>query len=64
MGHGQLIVDQLPLPIFLNFVDCVKHGKTPKSNIDNGRTVVIAVDLALQAMRKGTIEFWKSEYNG
>ncbi|MDZ7765953.1 MAG: hypothetical protein U5K00_16305 [Melioribacteraceae bacterium] len=28
--------------MFLDFVDCVKNNKMPKSNIDNGRNVAIA----------------------
>ena len=39
-------------------------NKIPRSNIDNGRDVAIAVDMALKAMRNGTIEHWKTEYNG
>ena len=50
--------------MFLDFVDCVRHNKTPRSNIDNGRNVAIAVDLAIKAMRNGTIEYWKPEYTG
>ena len=48
---------------FLDFVDCVKNNKIPKANIDSGRNAAIAVDLALKAMNKGTIEFWKPEYS-
>jgi len=50
--------------MFLDFVDCVKNNKTPRSNIDNGRNVAIAVDLAIKAMDNNRIEYWKSEYNG
>jgi len=50
--------------MFINFVDCVRHNKTPRSNIENGRNVAIAVDLAIKAMRNGTIEYWKPEYSG
>jgi predicted dehydrogenase len=50
--------------MFLDFVDCVKNKKTPKSNIDNGRNVAIAVDLAIKAMDNNQVELWKPEYNG
>ena len=50
--------------MFLDFVDCVKNNKTTRSNIDNGRNVAIAVDMANKAMRNGSIEYWKPEYNG
>lgn len=48
---------------FLDFVDCVKHNKIPRSNIDNGRNVAIAVDLAIKAMNEGSIQYWKPEYS-
>jgi len=50
--------------MFLDFADCVRNNKMPRSNIDNGRDVAIAVDLAIKAMENGTIEFWKPEYSG
>jgi predicted dehydrogenase len=50
--------------MFLEFVDCVKTNRIPKSNIDNGRDVAIAVDMAIKAMDNGTIESWKPEYGG
>jgi predicted dehydrogenase len=50
--------------MFVDFVDSVRNGKQPKSNIENGRNVAIAVDLAIKAMNKGTIEYWKPEYSG
>ena len=50
--------------MFLDFVDCVKNNKTPKSNIDNGRNVAIAIDLAIKAMDNNRVEYWKPEYNG
>jgi predicted dehydrogenase len=50
--------------MFLDFVDCVKNNKIPKSNIDNGRNAAIAVDLAISAMDNNRIELWKPEYNG
>ena len=50
--------------MFLDFVECVKTGQTPRSNIENGRNVAIAVDLANKAMRNGTIEHWELAYNG
>ena len=49
--------------MFLDFVDCVQNNKTPISNIDNGRNVAIAVDLAIKAMDTGTIQYWKPEYS-
>ncbi|MCB0276392.1 MAG: Gfo/Idh/MocA family oxidoreductase [Calditrichaeota bacterium] len=48
--------------MFLEFADCVRNGKTPRSNIDNGCQVAIAVDMANQAMRSGLPETWKPEY--
>lgn len=50
--------------MFLDFVDCVNHNKIPQSNIENGRNVAISVDMAIKAMRNGTIEYWKPAYNG
>jgi len=50
--------------MFLDFVDCVRNNKTPRSNIDNGRDVAIAVDLAIKAMDNNKVEYWKPEYNG
>jgi predicted dehydrogenase len=50
--------------MFLDFVDCVQNNKQPRSNINNGRNVAIAVDLAIKAMDGGTIQYWKSEYSG
>ena len=50
--------------MFLDFSDCVRNNKMPRSNIDNGRDVAIAVDLAIKAMENGTIEFWKPEFTG
>jgi predicted dehydrogenase len=50
--------------MFLDFVDCVKNNKKPRSNIDNGRDVAIAVDLAIQAMDEGKVQKWKPEYSG
>ena len=50
--------------MFLDFSDCVKNNKKPKSNIDNGRNAAIAVDLAIKAMDNNRIEYWKPEYNG
>jgi predicted dehydrogenase len=49
--------------MFLEFADCVRNKKTPRSSIDNGRNVAIAVDLAIKAMDNGTIERWKPEYS-
>ena len=48
--------------MFLDFAQCVREGGTPRSNVDNGRQVAIAVDMANTAMRNGTIETWKTEY--
>ncbi|MCB0284665.1 MAG: Gfo/Idh/MocA family oxidoreductase [Calditrichaeota bacterium] len=50
--------------MFLDFIDCIHNKKIPRSNIENGRNVAIAVDMAIKAMRNGTIEYWKPEYNG
>jgi predicted dehydrogenase len=50
--------------MFMDFVDCVKNNKIPKSNIDNGRNVAVAVDLAISAMDNNRVELWKPEYNG
>lgn len=49
--------------MFLDFIDCVHNGKTPRSNVNNGREVSICVDMALQAMENGVIEKWKPEYS-
>ena len=50
--------------MFLDFVNCVGSRKQPKSNIENGRNVAIAVDLAIKAMDEGSVQFWKPEYSG
>ena len=50
--------------MFAEFADCVRSGKVPLSNIDNGRDVAIAVDMANRAMYGGTFEEWKPEYGG
>ncbi|MCB0267349.1 MAG: Gfo/Idh/MocA family oxidoreductase [Calditrichaeota bacterium] len=50
--------------MFLDFADCVRNNKAPRSNVDNGRDVAICVDMALQAMANGSIETWKPEYSG
>ncbi|GAB4362961.1 MAG: hypothetical protein Kow0042_00430 [Calditrichia bacterium] len=52
------------MAMFLDFGDCVRTGKTPRSNVDNGRDVSICVDMANRAMENGTIEQWKAEYSG
>lgn len=50
--------------MFINFVESVKNNKIPKSNIENGRNVAIAIDLAVEAMDKNEVQYWKTEYNG
>ena len=50
--------------MFQDFAECVRSGGTPRSNVDNGREVAIAVDMALRALHNGTIEEWKPEYKG
>jgi predicted dehydrogenase len=50
--------------MFLEFADGVRTRKSPTSNIDNGRNVAIAVDLAIKAMYNGTVERWKPEFSG
>jgi predicted dehydrogenase len=52
------------MAMFLDFVDCVRNGKMPQSNVNNGRDVSICVDMALRAMENSTIEGWKPEYSG
>jgi predicted dehydrogenase len=48
--------------MFLEFADCVRSRTQPTSNVNNGRDVAIAVDMANIAMRNQTIEHWKPEY--
>jgi hypothetical protein len=50
--------------MFLDFGDCVRNNKKPRSNVDNGRDVAIAVDLAIKAMDGGAVQTWKPEYSG
>jgi predicted dehydrogenase len=50
--------------MFLEFADCVRNRTQPTSNVNNGREVAIAVDMANLAMRHQTIEHWKAEYSG
>ncbi|MCB0293077.1 MAG: hypothetical protein KDH97_22680, partial [Calditrichaeota bacterium] len=50
--------------MFQDFAECVRSGGTPRSNVDNGREVAIAVDMALRALHNGTIEEWKPAYKG
>lgn len=49
--------------MFLDFVEAVHNRKEPISNIDNGRNVSIAVDLAIKAMDTGNAQLWKPEYS-
>jgi predicted dehydrogenase len=49
--------------MFLDFGDCVRNNKMPRSNVDNGRDVAIAVDLAIQAMDTDSVQHWKPEYS-
>ncbi|MGH7491842.1 MAG: Gfo/Idh/MocA family oxidoreductase [bacterium] len=48
--------------MFLEFAECVRKRTQPTSNVDNGRAVSIAVDMANLAMQNNTIEYWKPEY--
>lgn len=48
--------------MFLEFADCVRKRTQPTSNVDNGRAVAIAVDMANLAMQNNAIEYWKPEY--
>ena len=50
------------MAMFTEFVDCVRNGKIPTSNVDNGRIVSICVDMANRAMTNEGIEKWKPEY--
>jgi len=49
--------------MFLEFAECVRRRTQPTSNVDNGRNVAIAVDMANLAMQNQTIEYWKPEYS-
>ncbi|RIK67190.1 hypothetical protein DCC62_24830 [candidate division KSB1 bacterium] len=50
--------------MFLEFVECVRSRTQPTSNVDNGREVAIAVDMANLAMENQRIEHWRPEYAG
>ncbi len=52
------------MAMFLDFASCVRDGKMPQSNVDNGRDVSICVSMANRAMETGAIEKWKPEYSG
>ncbi len=49
--------------MFIDFVNAVHNRSQPTSNIDNGRNVAIAVDLAIKAMDSGEAQLWKPEYS-
>jgi hypothetical protein len=46
-----------------HFTECIRGKEKVIANVDYGTTGAIAVHLANQAMRNGTIETWKPEYN-
>lgn len=46
-----------------HFTDCIRGKEKVIANVDFGTTGAIAVHLANKAMRNGTIEKWKPEYN-
>ena len=50
------------MAMFTEFVDCVRNGNTPTSNVNNGRDVSICVDMANRGMTNGGIEKWMPEY--
>ncbi|MEM9888366.1 MAG: Gfo/Idh/MocA family oxidoreductase [Bacteroidota bacterium] len=45
------------------FYDSLMNQKTPYSNVYNGGGTAICVRMAIDAMRKGTIEPWQKEYD-
>lgn len=45
------------------FHNCIMNGKVPYSNVYNGGGTAICVRMAVDAMRKGTIEPWLPEYD-
>ncbi|MEM0992964.1 MAG: Gfo/Idh/MocA family oxidoreductase [Bacteroidota bacterium] len=45
------------------FYDSLMDQKTPYSNVYNGGGTAICVRMAIDAMRKGTVEPWQSEYD-
>jgi predicted dehydrogenase len=45
------------------FYDCIMNDKMPYSNVYNGGGTAICVRMAVDAMRKGTIEPWQAEYD-
>ena len=45
------------------FYDSLMDNKTPYSNVYNGGGTAICVRMAIDAMRKGTIEPWQKEYD-
>lgn len=48
---------------FLSFVDCIKNGKKPGSNVFTGRDAAIAVHMGNAAADTGTMQLWKPEYS-
>lgn len=46
-----------------HFAECIRGKEKVIANVDYGTTGSIAVHLANRAMRNGTIETWKPEYN-
>lgn len=46
-----------------HFAECIRGKAAVIANVDYGREAAIAVHMANNAMRNGTIEHWKSEYN-
>ncbi len=46
-----------------HFGKCIREGGKPIANVDYGSDAAISVHLANNAMRNGTTEEWKTEYN-
>lgn len=48
---------------FLSFVDCIKNGKKPGSDVLTGRDAAIAVHMGNAAADTGNMQLWKPEYS-
>jgi predicted dehydrogenase len=47
----------------LDFAENIRENKKPLSNVESGALVSISVQMALDALHKGGIQKWKSDYD-
>lgn len=47
----------------MDFATCIRAGQKPRSNVETGRDVAIAVHMGNKAAETEEIQFWKPEYS-